>query len=186
MFEMTFKNFDGNSFYSPRYTGNDHASLLNRAINLFNWSRWNATLERVKAAILYRSSVLFDLESLSGLRVRASHYGGIQAVSLEHICGTLGRTSDFDNCFHPLDDRLRDRWVSIAIARFQYIPLAPVELIHVGGCYFVKDGHHRISVARAFGESAVDAEVTIWDVSGRLPWETAPASATVQIAFQER
>lgn len=37
--------------------------------------------------------------------------------------------------------------------------------------YFVKDGHHRISVARALGESAIDAEIIIWDVSCDLAWE---------------
>jgi len=70
-----------------------------------------------------------------------------------------------------LDDRLRDRWVSVAMTRSQYIPLPPVNLVQVGDRYFVEDGHHRISVARALGESTIDAEVSIWDVSGPLPWE---------------
>jgi len=32
-------------------------------------------------------------------------------------------------------------------------------VIHMGGIYYVQDGHHRISVARALGEEFVDAEV---------------------------
>jgi ParB-like chromosome segregation protein Spo0J len=36
--------------------------------------------------------------------------------------------------------------------------LPPVELIQVDG-FFVQDGHHRISVAKALGEDYVDAEV---------------------------
>jgi len=37
--------------------------------------------------------------------------------------------------------------------------LPPVELIQVGGCYFVRDGHHRISVARSFGQQYIEAEI---------------------------
>jgi hypothetical protein len=46
-----------------------------------------------------------------------------------------------------------------------------VELIQVGDLYFVRDGHHRISVARAWGQATIDAEVTVWEVVGPLPWE---------------
>jgi hypothetical protein len=53
----------------------------------------------------------------------------------------------------------------------QGTPLPPVELIQTGETYFVVDGHHRISVAKAFGEQSIDAEVTIWDTSAPLPWE---------------
>jgi len=55
-----------------------------------------------------------------------------------------------------------------------------VELIQVGDVYFVRDGHHRISVARALGQRDVEAEVTLWQVTGPLPWEqptTVPGAA---------
>jgi uncharacterized protein (DUF1015 family) len=48
-----------------------------------------------------------------------------------------------------------------------------VVLIQVGDVYFVRDGHHRISVARALGQEELEAEVTCWQVTGSLPWETA-------------
>jgi len=51
------------------------------------------------------------------------------------------------------------------------ISLPPIELVQVGNKYYVRDGHHRISVARRLGKIDVDAEVTAWDVSGPLPWE---------------
>jgi hypothetical protein len=51
-----------------------------------------------------------------------------------------------------------------------------VVLVRVGDIYFVRDGHHRISVARAMGQQDIDAKVTIWQVPGPLPWET-PAQA---------
>jgi hypothetical protein len=47
--------------------------------------------------------------------------------------------------------------------------LPPVVLVQVGDVYFVRDGHHRISVARALGQLDIEAEVTVWQVSGPLP-----------------
>ncbi|MBK5109139.1 MAG: hypothetical protein JJE12_13460 [Anaerolineales bacterium] len=64
-----------------------------------------------------------------------------------------------DDAFNPLHDRLRSRWLSVASARLSGKELPPVEVIHMGGVYFVQDGHHRISVAKALGEQFVDAEV---------------------------
>jgi hypothetical protein len=55
--------------------------------------------------------------------------------------------------------------------------LTPVELIQVGDVYFVRDGHHRISVAQAMGQKAIDAEVTVLEVAGPLPEERAASSA---------
>jgi hypothetical protein len=116
--------------------------------------------------------------------VKARRYAGLQVVLLEKIRGTQGRVADFDNRFHPLHTRLRDRWQSIAIVRLQGIGLPPVSLIQVGDRYAVQDGHHRISVARALGEEAIDAEVTIWEVVTFTPpgivqagWLKRPGSA---------
>lgn len=140
-----------------------HSALRSRANSRFNWARWAAVFEQVKCLFLGRDRALIELESLADQTIGARRYGGIRPVSLDRICGTLGRRGDFDYRFQPLDDRIRDRWVSVAVARGRGIPLPAVELLQVGDRYFVKDGHHRISVARAWGESAIDAEITIWE-----------------------
>ncbi len=59
----------------------------------------------------------------------------------------------------------QERWVRVATAILKGKPLPPVELIEVGGRYFVIDGHHRISVARMLKQSHIDAIVTVWDVA---------------------
>jgi hypothetical protein len=41
-------------------------------------------------------------------------------------------------------------------------------LIQVGEAYFVRDGHHRISVARAFGYKTIEAEITVWNVERQM------------------
>jgi hypothetical protein len=61
------------------------------------------------------------------------------------------------------------RWLRVAAARDQGKVLPPVVLVQVGDVYFVRDGHHRISVARALGQLDIEAEVTVWHLSGPLP-----------------
>ena len=84
---------------------------------------------------------------------------GVQTIVLDDIIGSEGRSSDFDNRFWPLKTKNRDRWVNIAVAINRGIPLPPVELIHTADGYIVRDGHHRLSVARAFGQEVIEAEV---------------------------
>ena len=72
--------------------------------------------------------------------------------------------------------------MSVAGAQIQGVPLPTVDLIQVGDRYFVRDGHHRISVARTLGRHFIEAEVTVYQMSGPLPWETgcSPAVAWSQ------
>jgi hypothetical protein len=51
------------------------------------------------------------------------------------------------------------------MARDESVPLPPIKLIQVGDCYYVRDGHHRLSVARALGEQFIEAEVTVWEIA---------------------
>ncbi len=82
-------------------------------------------------------------------------------MPINRIKGSEGRSGDFDRDFNPMHDRMIDRWVSVALAQSNGVALPAVELIQLGEDYFVRDGHHRISVARAFGEEYIDAKVTV-------------------------
>jgi hypothetical protein len=97
--------------------------------------------------------------------VGGSHYGGLRVVPIAQIQGSEARTQDFDRRFNPVSGRTLMRWVNVARARLMDVPLPPVELIEVGGAYYVRDGHHRVSVAQAFGENYIEAEVTVWEVA---------------------
>jgi hypothetical protein len=160
--------------YYLRYQRANNLLLSSEAHNLFERARSAALIEKLKNLILRRSNVLYDLEMVAFHQTRYQSYVGRRTVRLDKINGTLGRSNDFDLCFNPIDNRIRDRWISIAIARRQNLPLEPVELIQVGDHYFVKDGHHRISVAHALGEAFIEAAITRWDVAGCLPWENTP------------
>jgi hypothetical protein len=89
-------------------------------------------------------------------------------VPIQQIWGSEGRSADFDSLFYPRQGHSQGRWVGIAAARMMGLVLPPVDLIQVGDGYFVRDGHHRISVARALGEEYIEAEVTLWQVSRPL------------------
>jgi hypothetical protein len=117
-----------------------------------------------------RSQGLCDLRELSSA-VGDQHYLGLRTVPLASIIGSEGRCRDFDAGFNPRQSATLERWLGVYSAIYQGIGLPPVSLIEIRGKHFVRDGHHRISVARTLGKVDVDAEVTAWDVSGPLPWE---------------
>lgn len=85
---------------------------------------------------------------------------GYIEVPLDHIIGSVGRYQDFDRAFLPKLTHIRSRWENIDRARMKDIPLPAVDLYKIGEVYFVKDGNHRVSVARERGQVYIDAFVT--------------------------
>jgi hypothetical protein len=85
---------------------------------------------------------------------------GLQVVQLDAIVGTVDRAADFDRGFRPTSQRLRSRWERIAAAQRRGEAMPPVSLFLVGELYFVRDGHHRVSVAKSQGRDDIDAYVT--------------------------
>lgn len=86
-------------------------------------------------------------------------YKGMQVVPVNAIVGSEGRYKDFDNNFFPKSMHLKTRWEHIDMAHIQDIALPPISVYELGGLYFVRDGNHRVSVARAKGVDFIDAEV---------------------------
>jgi hypothetical protein len=85
---------------------------------------------------------------------------GSQVVELDTVVGSVDRGRDFDRRFRPTSGRVRSRWEQIAAAMRRGESLPPIDLIRIGEIHFVKDGHHRVSVARALGLKELDAYVT--------------------------
>lgn len=136
---------------------------------LYDGMRARGWFRRVRALLRRRSRQLLALSDLVAPDVIVNRYdAGIQIVPISQICGSENRTDDFDADFRPLSDRTASRWQSIAEAWLQDVSLPPVELILVGNSYFVRDGHHRISVACTLGQTHIDAVVTVWKVAQSL------------------
>jgi hypothetical protein len=91
----------------------------------------------------------------------SGQHAGLQTVSIARIRGSEGRRDGFDGKFLPLHRQDRRRWVELCYAWLDSAVLPPVELIQVGYVYYVRDGHHRVSVARALGQEQIDAHVTV-------------------------
>ena len=133
---------------------------------LFASARRAGRARQVWATLRGQSMRLLDLSRVaSASTIGDRRAAGVQIVPIDQIRGSEGRCEDFDCAFHPLREYTEERWVSVARAQLRGIGLPPVELIQLGKVYFVRDGHHRISVAAALGQQEVDAVVTIWYVT---------------------
>ena len=148
----------------------DARTYLRAATSLFNHACALGRLRMLWALLTRRPARLLDLahEAPAGV-VSGGHYAGMQTVAIADIRGSEGRSGDFDLAFNPRHERLRERWLGIAMARCAGAALPAVKLIRLNGIYFVRDGHHRISVARALGEAFIEAEVTVWSAPGNTP-----------------
>ena len=93
------------------------------------------------------------------LKPKGEVYMGMQVVPVSLIVGSEGRYHDFDNHFFPKSMHLKNRWESIDRAHLTDVILPPIILYEIGGLYFVRDGNHRVSVAKAQGIENIDAEV---------------------------
>jgi hypothetical protein len=99
-------------------------------------------------------------EVISALGFVSERHLGLQVVPIAAIVGTVDRERDFDRHFRPTSARVRTRWERIAAAMRRGEALPPVDLYQIGEIYFVRDGHHRVSVACALGREDIDAYVT--------------------------
>jgi hypothetical protein len=109
---------------------------------------------------------------------------GLRVVPLEAIVGTIDRGRDFDRRFRPISGRVRSRWEQIAAAARRGDALPPVDLVKVGEIYFVRDGHHRVSVARALARGDIDAYVT--EVVTRIDADRAMKFSDLPLKSHER
>jgi hypothetical protein len=98
------------------------------------------------------------------LPITGQHYLGLKQIPVDNIVGSVGRYQDFDRAFLPKQSTTRDRWMSIDKAHLRDVILPPIEVYKIGSVYFVKDGNHRVSVARERGQSFMDAFVVEVDV----------------------
>ncbi len=114
----------------------------------------------------HRERRLIDLQAaLKNGDIRNSFDGGVRIVPIDRILGSQGRVEDFDACLRPVKEHTRSRWLSVAAARVKGTALPPVELVQVGPIYFIRDGHHRISVAREFGQESIEAAVIVMELA---------------------
>ena len=125
-----------------------------------------------------------DIKKL--LRPRNEVYKGMQVVPIKNIVGSEGRFKDFDNHFFPKSNFIKSRWEHVDSAIIQDIPLPPISLYEVGGLYFVRDGNHRVSVAKLQGLEYIDAEVVSLQSELKLNPTTRKEDIVKQVIIYEK
>jgi hypothetical protein len=111
----------------------------------------------------HSESLLSFKEVRDKLKIRGQHYIGIQAIPLDKIVGSVGRYHEFNRAFLPTQDRIRERWKRVYEVAHSQEGFPPIDVYKIGDVYFVRDGHHRVSVLKELGATTIEATVTELD-----------------------
>jgi hypothetical protein len=106
-------------------------------------------------------------------------------VPIAQIVGSMDRFNDFDRTFLPRQGHTAKRWKSVDRAFYQDVPLPAIQLYKVGDIYFVKDGNHRVSVARERGAEYIDAEVIEGHIRVPLYASMSATEMLLQVEYAE-
>lgn len=135
----------------------------------FSRARLKAFWHEVAAMFSRRPNELVSFDQVRrSLKTFGESYRGVQTVPIAQIIGSATlRFHDFDSAFLPTSARTKSRWRRVDAAWYEEVDLPPVQLYKIGDVYFVRDGHHRVSVAREKGQEFIEAEVI--EVKTRVP-----------------
>lgn len=132
-----------------------------QAINDFREARRKANLQALWARLNRQSKELLSYEEVQkALRLTGGVPRGLQDIPIDHIIGSVGRYRDFSRDFLPLTDTDEERWARVELAMNTMAGVPPIDVYKVGEVYFVRDGHHRVSVAKQMGADTIQAYVT--------------------------
>jgi hypothetical protein len=131
------------------------------ALQKWNQARRQAFWARLRANLGRERIDLLDFNEVAQrLKLRNLRYQGVQSIPLDKIVGSTGRYNDFTSAFLPINASMGERWRRVAaISLNPEGELPPIEVYQVGQWYFVRDGNHRVSVARQTGVNFIDAAV---------------------------
>ncbi|MFN8451318.1 MAG: hypothetical protein U0521_22735 [Anaerolineae bacterium] len=130
-------------------------------MSAFQSARMRAFWDEVLALVRGKPAELLSFEDIRArLRLREENYRGLQEVPLDQIAGSVGRYREFTSKFLPKKNKMQERWSRVYAQASGMMGLPPIELYKVGDVYFVRDGNHRVSVARQLGAKTIQAHVT--------------------------
>jgi nucleotide-binding universal stress UspA family protein len=134
----------------------------------FQEARRQATMEQILARLTGRPVDLLPYEEVrQRLKAQVSARVELKEIPLDAIVGSVGRYTDFTRSFLPRSDDNKERWARVQAAVRDLKGVPPIEVYQIGDAYFVRDGNHRVSVARQMEVSHIQAYVT--EVESRVP-----------------
>ncbi|MDR0598668.1 MAG: transcriptional regulator [Treponema sp.] len=163
-------------------------AIKRQAAEDFSRARTREVLTRIMHFMNPGRDNLLSLEDVRNiLKPQGESYKGMRVVPIKLIVGSEGRYRDFNKYFLPRRDYLRLRWEKVDQARLSDITLPPIQLYEIGGVYFVRDGNHRVSVAKTQGTEQIDAEVTSLSTEVRIsPQMTIGELKAALLAYEKR
>ena len=139
----------------------DPSSIDPRSSTSFDEARIHALYDAVRALLARRSNSLIPFDVIrQRLGPSGESYKGLQSIPVDKIVGSENRHQDFSLGFRPKKNMSRHRWTKIDQAFKEMQNLPPIAVYEIGGLYFVRDGNHRVSVAKDQGIDFIDAEVS--------------------------
>lgn len=148
------------------------AELFEQARERQNRRFWRCLVSRQPSQLLDLSAVLRRIPFEGQVDT------GLQEIPLSQIAGSIGRSNQFDGAFLPKRDALRERWIKIAEANLAGAALPPIEVTQIGSVYFVRDGNHRVSVARMLNQGTIQAYVSRINVPAEIAGQPDLDAAT--------
>jgi len=144
----------------PRDTGFPRADVENEFLRLRRRQVLSKLAHKLSREPDDVNLVLPYGEVVAALGYEGERSIGLRSIKLADIVGSVDERRDFDRRFRPTSARVRERWEQLALAQRRGAPMPPIDVYKLGELYFVKDGHHRVSIAMAHGQPTIDAYVT--------------------------
>lgn len=163
------------NLFSPLQAGGKGRMLMEnihylKALQDFKNARRQAALQEIIAQITGKEEDVqllpFDeiRERLHGLEKSRKY---LENIPLDAIVGSVSRYHDFTRTFLPKESTNPYRWARVMAETMGLTGLPPIEVYKLGEVYFVKDGNHRVSVARQLGNQTIQGYVT--EVKTKVP-----------------
>ena len=131
------------------------------SVHNFNSALFRSFFKSVYKKLKNEEDYLPSLDQIVELtKAKDEHYVGLREIPVDNIIGSEARYEDFDKDFLPRKAELQDRWSAIDSIMQEDRSLPPISVFKIGDYYFVRDGHHRVSVAKNRKQFYIDAEVT--------------------------
>lgn len=127
-------------------------------------AKWRALFEDVTGVLRGVPNELVPFDWVQHLAPHGEHHLGLRSIPVDAVIGSVDRYKEFSRHFLPKQDYLDERWIGVRAAQLGGRELPPIQVYKVGELYFVKDGNHRVSVARRAGQKYIDAHIIELDV----------------------
>ncbi len=133
---------------------------------------WRARLLELVHRFKGEPDTLLPFHEALALRPRGEHHLGLRSIEVDKVVGLVDRYEDFHHHFLPRIPHTLERWKRLRALELAGMGFPPIEVYQVGEAYFVKDGNHRVALAKASGQRFIDAYLKT--CTSRIPCMNTP------------